>query len=108
VGDLKVPLLRLQLTLKKGLNLQHVMQWFHLVRWCQKRERLKKGALTLIIAAAKDKHNVLDNMTILKTTVWQRLKLKSKNGKSGLSSPMESIKPYIVTTTGQYACPNFK
>jgi hypothetical protein len=100
VGDLKGPLFRLQLTLKETLNLQRTMQWFCLVRWCQKKkkgEHLKKGLLALIIAEAKEKYNILDDVTILETTVQQQLKHKSNSGKSGLISPMEGIKPYIVS-----------
>jgi hypothetical protein len=75
-----------------------MMKWFHLVRWCQKKkkgERLKKVVRTLIIATAKEKHDVDDDVTTLETTVHQRLKRNSNKGKSGLIFPMESIEPYI-------------
>jgi hypothetical protein len=37
----------------------------------KKGEHLKKGAPTSIITAAKDKHNILDDVTILESTFWQ-------------------------------------
>ncbi len=69
----------------------------------KKGQCLEKGLLTQIIAAAKEKHNVVEDVTILKTTIWQRLKHKSNKGQPGLVSPMKIIEPYIVSIIIQLA-----
>ncbi len=106
VGDLRVPLFRLQMTLKKRIELathDAVVSLSEAMSNKKKGKRLKKGTLTSIINAAKHKHNVVSDVTILESTVPQRLKHNSNNGKSGLSSPIESIKPYIVSIIIQLA-----
>ncbi len=69
----------------------------------KKGQHLKRGLFTQIIAAAKENHDVAEDVTILETTIRQQLKHKSNKGQPGLASPMKSIEPYIVSIIIQLA-----
>jgi hypothetical protein len=67
------------------------------------KERLRKGALTEIIAESKRKYLLEDNITINEGSIRQRLKRSTKSGIKGTKSPMAEIEPYIVTMIIQLA-----
>jgi hypothetical protein len=62
------------------------------------KKRLKKGSLKEIIAAAKQKFFIPDNIIISTDVVRQRLKRGRNHGHAGHKSPMEAVEPYQVTT----------
>jgi len=67
------------------------------------KERLKKGALTEIIAESKRKYFLEDNITINEGSIRQRLKRDTKSGIKGTKSPMAQIEPYIINMIIQLA-----
>jgi len=69
----------------------------------KKGQRLENGLLSKIIADSKSKYNLDEEVIILETTVWQRVKRKSNSGKLGRCSPMQDIEPYIVSIIIQLA-----
>jgi hypothetical protein len=65
--------------------------------------RVEKRALTIIIHEAKQQFNVPDDVVILPSTFWQRLKRCSNTGHNGQVSPMADIEPYVVSIIIQLA-----
>jgi hypothetical protein len=57
------------------------------------KKRLKKGSLKEIIAAAKQKFFIPDNIIISTDVVRQRLKRGRNHGHAGHKSPMEAVEP---------------
>jgi len=60
------------------------------------KKRLSKGSLKDIIAMAKAKHGVDEDVAILPQTVRKRVKRGSTSGHVGQTSPMTVIEPYLV------------
>jgi hypothetical protein len=58
--------------------------------------RSSKSLLDIIIAAAKDKFEIPDNLELNKVTIRKRAERGRADGNRGLKSPMFEVEPYLA------------